>query len=86
MGESLGWTPILDGGKIIGLADEVNGGAISIEPGGQFELSGAPLATVHETRDELDRHFAALRPIAERHGIGFLDLGMSPKWTRPRPP
>ena len=86
MGESLGWTPILDGGKIIGLADEVNGGAISIEPGGQFELSGAPLATVHDTRDELDRHFAALRPIAERHGIGFLDLGMSPKWTRAETP
>ena len=81
MGARLGWTPILDGGNVIGLADEVNGGAISIEPGGQFELSGAPLTTVHATRDELDRHFAALRPIAERHGIGFLDLGMSPKWS-----
>ena len=86
MGESLGWTAILDSGNIIGLADEVNGGAISIEPGGQFELSGAPLATVHETRDELDLHFATLRPIAERHGIGFLDLGMSPKWTREEAP
>ncbi len=86
MGESLGWTAILDGGNIIGLADEVNGGAISIEPGGQFELSGAPLATVHDTRDELDRHFAALLPIAERHGIGFLDLGMSPKWSREEAP
>ena len=86
MGASLGWTAILDGGKIIGLADEVNGGAISIEPGGQFELSGAPLTSVHETRDELDRHFAALRPIAERHGIGFLTLGMSPKWPREEAP
>ena len=86
MGDSLGWTAILDGSNIIGLADEVNGGAISIEPGGQFELSGAPLATVHETRDELERHFAALRPIAERQGIGFLTLGMSPKWTRDETP
>ena len=85
MGQALGWTPILDGGNIIGLADE-GGGAISIEPGGQFELSGAPLDNVHETRDELDRHFATLRPIAERLGVGFLSLGMSPKWTRERTP
>ena len=86
MGASLGWTPILDGGNIIGLADEADGGAISIEPGGQFELSGAPLISVHETRDELDRHFAALCPIAERYGISFLTLGMSPKWTREETP
>ena len=85
MGESLDWTPILDGSNIIGLADQA-GGAISIEPGGQFELSGAPLKTIHETQDELDRHFAALRPIAERLGIGFLTLGMSPKWTREETP
>ena len=86
MGASLGWTPILDGNHIIGLADETNGGAISIEPGGQYELSGAPLTTVHQTRDELDLHFTALRPIAERHGIGFLTLGMSPKWPRAETP
>ena len=86
MGEALGWTPILDGGNIIGLADEVAGGAISIEPGGQFELSGAPLSDVHETKAELDRHFETLRPIAERLGIEFLSLGMSPKWTREATP
>ena len=86
MGLSLGWTPITDGGNIIGLADETHGGAISIEPGGQFELSGAPLDDVHQTRDELDRHFEALKPIAERLGISFLSLGMSPKWTRAQTP
>ena len=85
MGEALGWTPILDGSNIIGLSED-GGGAISIEPGGQFELSGAPLTTVHETKAEVDVHFAALRPIAERLGIGFLDLGMSPKWTREATP
>ena len=82
MGAALGWSPILDGGTIIGLADEAgDGGAISIEPGGQFELSGAPFDSVHETRAELNTHFAALAPIAERFGIGFLSLGMSPKWS-----
>ncbi len=85
MGAALGWTPILDGSNIIGLAGE-GGGAISIEPGGQFELSGAPLETIHETRDELDLHFDKLRPIADRLGIGFLTLGMSPKWTREATP
>ena len=85
MGAVLGWTPILDGENIIGLSEE-GGGAISIEPGGQFELSGAPLDSVHETKAELDRHFAALRPIADRLGIGFLTLGMSPKWTRDETP
>ena len=86
MGKALGWTPILDGANIIGLADEVGGGAISIEPGGQYELSGAPLDTVHETKAELDHHFTTLRPIAERFGIDFLSLGMSPKWTRDQTP
>lgn len=86
MGRSLGWTPIIDAGNIIGLADEANGGAISIEPGGQFELSGAPFETIHETRAELEHHFAALKPHADRLGIGFLSLGMSPKWTREHTP
>ena len=86
MGRALGWSPILDGGNIIGLADEIGGGAISLEPGGQFELSGAPLDSVHQTRDELDHHFAVLRPIADRLGISFLSLGMSPKWTRDETP
>jgi glutamate--cysteine ligase len=86
MGQSLGWTPIFDGPHIIGLADDAGGGAISIEPGGQFELSGAPLDNIHETRAELATHFAALCPIAERLGIGFLSLGMSPKWSRAQTP
>lgn len=86
MGHALGWEPILDGPHIIGLADPRGGGAISIEPGGQFELSGAPLDNIHETRDELNTHFDALCPIAARLGIDFLTLGMSPKWTRAETP
>ena len=42
----LGWEPIMDGPNIIGLSDVTGGGAISLEPGGQFELSGAPVATM----------------------------------------
>ena len=81
-----GWEPILDDGHPIGLADAGGGGAISLEPGGQFELSGAPLRTIHETAAELDRHLEEVRQIADPLGIGFLTLGMSPKWTRAETP
>jgi len=77
----LGWEPIMDGENIIGLADVTGGGAISLEPGGQFELSGAPVETVHQTCSELMAHLAQLREVARPLGIGFLGLGMSPKWT-----
>ena len=50
----LGWEPIMDGPNIIGLADVTGGGAISLEPGGQFELSGAPVETVHQTCERAD--------------------------------
>ena len=81
-----GWTPIVDGAEIIGLHDETAGGAISLEPGGQFELSGAPLATIHETEAELDAHFTTLAGVASAHDIAFLSLGMSPKWRREETP
>ena len=78
----LGWEPIIEQGKIIGLYDDIGGGAISLEPGGQFELSGAPLETVHQTQSELMAYLAQLREIATRLGIGFLGLGITPSWSR----
>jgi glutamate--cysteine ligase len=80
------WGPILDDGNPIGLADEAGGGAISLEPGGQFELSGAPVRDIHATARELARHLDEVRRVAEPLGIGFLTLGMSPKWTRAETP
>jgi glutamate--cysteine ligase len=77
----LGWEPILDRDLPIGLVDPTGGGAISLEPGGQFELSGAPLETLHETCAETHAHMAQVREIAEPLGIEFLGLGISPKWT-----
>src|SRR5215471_7303464 len=82
----LGWEPIVEDGNIIGLFDVPGGGAISLEPGGQFELSGAPVETVHQTASELMAHLAQLREIAEPLGIGFLGLGMTPSWTRAEAP
>lgn len=78
----LGWEPIMEAGNIIGLLDVTGGGAISLEPGGQFELSGAPVETVHQTSAELNAHLAQLREVAGPLGIGFLGLGMAPNWSR----
>ena len=77
----LGWRPIEDDGVLIGLYDLDGGGAISLEPGGQFELSGAPQRSVHEVADELTSHLTAAHEVAGTLGVGFLSLGMSPKWT-----
>lgn len=82
----VGWEPIMEQDNIIGMADAHGGGAISLEPGGQFELSGAPLPTVHDTRDELDAHLAHAQAVAEPLGIGFLGLGMTPSWSRAQIP
>ena len=82
----LGWEPIMERGNIIGLYDVTGGGAISLEPGGQFELSGAPVETVHQTQSELMAHLAQVREIATPLGIGFLGLGMTPSWSRAQIP
>src|SRR5436309_15042953 len=82
----LGWEPIMERGNIIGLYDVTGGGAISLEPGGQFELSGAPLETIHQTCSELMAHLAQVREIATPLGIGFLGLGMTPSWSRQQIP
>ncbi len=78
-----GWEPILEDDRIIALkrAAGVQGGNISLEPGGQFELSGGPVATLHETAEETTDHFYEVLNVGEPLGIGFLGLGFSPKWT-----
>jgi len=76
----LGWEAIFDEGNIIGLVEPTGRGAISLEPGGQFELSGAPLENVHQVCREVNAHLAQLREIATPLGIGFLGVGASPLW------
>jgi len=78
----LGWEPIMEGAHIIGLTSVTGTAAITLEPGGQFELSGAPVETIHETSSEIHAHLAQLGEVARPLGLGFLGLGMSPKWSR----
>ena len=82
----LGWHPIEDDGRIIGLTDPLGLAAISLEPGGQLELSGAPLKTIHQTCREVNAHLAQVRECATPLGIGFLGAGFSPKWSRDETP
>ncbi|CUH98946.1 glutamate--cysteine ligase [Leisingera aquaemixtae] len=73
-----GWAPVIEGGNLIGLT---KGGAnISLEPGGQLELSGAPLETIHETCDEVNAHLRDVKDIADKIGVGFIGLGAAPVW------
>jgi glutamate--cysteine ligase len=74
------WAPIMDEGVPIGLkgVGSRRGASISLEPGGQFELSGAPLETLHQTRAELAEHCAAVSALAGGMGIGFAPVGFHP--------
>jgi len=78
----LGWQPITEGPHLIGLFDAAGGGAITLEPGGQFELSGAQVDTVHHTASELAAHLDQVREVAKPLGFGFLGIGMTPDWRR----
>ena len=82
------WAPILDEGLPIGLkgAGRHAGASISLEPGGQFELSGAPLQTLHETRAELAEHCTTVAALGATLGIGFAPLGFHPLATRAQIP
>jgi glutamate--cysteine ligase len=75
-----GWSPIEENGKVIALAGP--DGNVSLEPAGQFELSGAPLENLHETCAETGRHLAQVKAVGERLGLGFLGLGMWPDKAR----
>ncbi|MEO3474390.1 glutamate--cysteine ligase [Roseomonas sp. CAU 1739] len=73
---AFGWEPILDRGNPIGL--KRGDASVSLEPGGQFELSGAPLATMHEAAAELANHLEEVRAVAAPLGLGFAPLGFHP--------
>ena len=82
--DDFGWQAITEGETIIALK-RANGKTvetISLEPGGQFELSGAPLPTLHGTCAEAGEHLRECLTIGERLGIGFLGLGFAPTWRR----
>jgi glutamate--cysteine ligase len=75
------WKPVIENGNVIALTGPYNG-TISLEPAGQFELSGAMLENLHQTCIEAGRHLTQCKAVGERLGLGFLGLGMWPDKTR----
>ena len=78
--EEFGWTPIKEGGKVIALSGP--DGAVSLEPAGQLELSGAPLENLHQTCAETGRHLKQVKQIGDRFDLAYLGLGMWPDKRR----
>ena len=78
IGDRFGWNPLMEGDNIIGL--ELDGQSVTLEPGGQFELSGATLESLHQTCAEVNQHLYQVRSVSEELGIGFLGAGFDPKW------
>jgi len=84
LADNYGWTRIKEGENVIALSG--GGASITLEPGGQFELSGAPLEHLHQTCAETGSHLSQLRDVAGKLGISFLGLGFSPLWSLDQTP
>jgi glutamate--cysteine ligase len=79
LAERYAWRPVMEQGQPIALVDE-SGASITLEPGGQLELSGALLDNIHQTCTEVNTHLRQVRAVCEPLGIAFLGMGFQPKW------
>lgn len=87
--QRFGWSPVEENGFLIGLERRNAEGfiaSVSLEPGGQFELSGAPLLTIHDICNETGQHLMEVKQVADQLGVGFLGAGFDPLWTREQVP
>jgi glutamate--cysteine ligase len=80
LARQFGWESIRENERPIAL--QRSGASVTLEPGGQVELSGAPVKTLHETCCEVHEHLDQVRAVAAPLGIGMLGLGFQPKWRR----
>jgi glutamate--cysteine ligase len=76
-----GWEPVIEAGNVIALENDARC-SITLEPGGQFELSGAPLETIHQTCDEVHEHLRQVKEVCDELGLGMIGLGFDPKSRR----
>ena len=81
---AFGWEPLLEDGQVIAL--QRGAAAVTLEPSGQLELSGEPLANLHESCEEVNAHLKEVRQVAEKLGLGLIGLGFQPLWRRDQMP
>ena len=79
------WEPVREDGQIIALKRE-GGASITLEPGGQLELSGAPLESLHETCVEVRDHLRQMDTLCRELQVGMTGFGFHPIWTREQMP
>ncbi|MCQ8186190.1 glutamate--cysteine ligase [Parvularcula maris] len=84
LSREFGWQRLEEDGNLVALKKD--GASITLEPGGQFELSGAPLKTVQETCSEVTQHLKEVKAVSDPLGVGFIGLGAAPFWTREEMP
>ena len=83
--QRFGWDPVLEAGNVIALS-RADGCSITLEPGGQLELSGAMLGTLHQTCAEVHEHLDQVKAVGAELGVGLIGIGFDPKWTRDEVP
>jgi glutamate--cysteine ligase len=76
-----GWQSVEENGNVIALS-RPEGGSVTLEPGGQLELSGRTVVTIHDTCNEVHEHLDQVKEVAHELGIGMIGLGFDPKWKR----
>ncbi len=81
LAEKFGWQPVNEDGQVIALLND-EGASITLEPGGQLELSGALLDNLHDTCREVNTHLNQVKTVCDPLGIAFLGMGFNPKWRR----
>jgi glutamate--cysteine ligase len=81
LAEKFDWERVQEHGNTIALLDDT-GASITLEPGGQLELSGALIDSLHNTCTEVYRHLKQVKTVAEPLGVAFLGMGFQPKWRR----
>ena len=81
LADNYGWNPVIEDGLPIALLDDT-GASITLEPGGQLELSGALLDNIHQTCTEVNTHLKQVRSVSEPLGVAFLGMGFHPGLKR----
>lgn len=77
----LGWEPMVERGRVIGLQQAGGGAAVTLEPGGQIELSGSPHATVFEVVEEFSAWARELARVADAERVGWMWTGYRPVFS-----